>query len=120
MKPSNKFMRFVEYCIKHAPILRNHIAFGEQMQDIQSEITLLEDAYGRVLSAAQGRGMVSEMDNMEEVAVLVCGLHDRLAQYEVRPTQLAVDCAYCHCSTAIIRDGVHCVNCGRVYKSHSH
>lgn len=56
MKPSSKFMRFVEYCIEHAPILRNHIAFGEQMQDIQSEITLLKDAYGRVLLAAQGRG----------------------------------------------------------------
>lgn len=35
-------------------------------------------------------------------------------------TPLAVDCAYCHCSTAIVRDGVHCVNCGLVYKSHSH
>ena len=35
-------------------------------------------------------------------------------------TPLAVDCAYCHCSTTIVRDGVHCVNCGRVYKSHSH
>ncbi len=96
MKPSSKFMRFVEYCIKHAPILRNHIAFGEQMRDIESEITLLEEAYGRVLSAAQGRGMVSEMDNMQEVAVLVCGLHDRLAQYEARPTPLAPDaCPYC-------------------------
>lgn len=35
-------------------------------------------------------------------------------------TQRAVDCAYCHCTTSIVRDGVHCVNCGRVYKSHSH
>ena len=35
-------------------------------------------------------------------------------------TQRAVDCAYCHCTTVILSDGVHCINCGRVYKSHSH
>jgi len=23
----------------------------------------------------------------------------------------------CHCTTVILRDGVHCKNCGRVYKS---
>ena len=44
----------------------------------------------------------------------------RLQELESRLTPRAVDCAYCHCSTAIIRDGVHCINCGRVYKSHSH
>lgn len=35
-------------------------------------------------------------------------------------TPVAVDCAYCHCSTAFVRDGVNCLNCGRVYKSHIH
>ena len=35
-------------------------------------------------------------------------------------TPRAVDCAYCHCTTVILSDGVHCINCGRVYKSHSH
>lgn len=39
---------------------------------------------------------------------------------EARPTPLAVDCALCHCSTVILSDGVHCIECGRVYKSHSH
>jgi len=36
----------------------------------------------RLLQAAQGRGMVSEMQNMEECAVLVCGLHDRIERME--------------------------------------
>ena len=31
-----------------------------------------------------------------------------------------LDCAYCHCTTVILSDGVHCINCGRVYKSHGH
>jgi hypothetical protein len=35
-------------------------------------------------------------------------------------TPRAVDCAYCHCTTVILSDGVHCIECGRVYKSHSH
>ena len=34
-------------------------------------------------------------------------------------TPRAVDCAYCHCLTAVIRNDV-CINCGRVHKSHSH
>ena len=32
----------------------------------------------RLKSFAIGRGMVSEADNWEEIAVLVCGLHDRI------------------------------------------
>ena len=114
MKPSSKFIRFVEYCIKHAHILPNHIEFGDQVQDIQSEIILLEDAYGRVLLAAQGRGMVSEMDNMQEVAVLVCGLHDRLEQYEVRPTRRALDagCSHAYSHGSQPADYIFCPWCG--------
>ena len=41
-------------------------------------------------------------------------------EYEHLLTSLAVDCVYCHCLTVVLRDGVHCINCGRVYKSHSH
>lgn len=52
---------------------------------------------------------------------LMNALHIKAIDIErVCPTQRAVDCALCHCQTVIIRDGVHCINCGRVYKSHSH
>ena len=49
----------------------------------------------RLEAAAQGRGMVSEMDGLPEVAVLVSGLHDRCERLEqllaegLRPDVLA-------------------------------
>jgi hypothetical protein len=41
-------------------------------------ITELLDTIERLQSFAAGRGMVSEADNMAEVAVLMCGLHDKI------------------------------------------
>ena len=35
-----------------------------------------------LLNARYGRGMVSELNDMEEAAVLVCGLHDRIGELE--------------------------------------
>ena len=86
-----KFMDLIDYAIYHAPLLRNHKEFGERMRDVRFEIGSIEENYQRVLLAAKGRGMVSEMLNMEEAVVLVCGLHDKVlrleaAQQSVQPT----------------------------------
>ena len=78
----SRYMDLIDYAIYHAPVLRNHKDFGEYMRDVRFEIGNLEDSYERVLLAAKGRGMVSEMDNWEEIAVLVCGLHDRILRLE--------------------------------------
>jgi hypothetical protein len=61
-----QFMDFVEYIIRHAPLLRSHKEFGDKMRDIRFEIGELEEKYSRILLAANGRGMVSEMLNKEE------------------------------------------------------
>lgn len=78
----SKYTDLIDYVIYHAPLLRNHKEFGEYMRDLRFEIGSLEDGYERVLLAAKGRGMVSEMDNWEEIAVLVCGLHDKILRLE--------------------------------------
>jgi len=62
--------------------------------------------------------------DLEETLIFAAFLKYRrrvidLAIKTVRPTQRAVDCAYCHCSTAVIHDGV-CINCALPYKTHSH
>jgi len=77
-----KFMDLIDYAIYHAPLLRNHKEFGERMRDVRFEIGSIEENYQRVLLAAKGRGMVSEMLNMEEAVVLVCGLHDKVLRLE--------------------------------------
>lgn len=48
----------------------------------REELVALKARNERLIQAAQGRGMVSEMQNMEECAVLVCGLHDRIERME--------------------------------------
>jgi len=45
------------------------------------KIELLEENK-RLKIFASGRGMVSEADSMAEVAVLVCGLYDKIEQLE--------------------------------------
>ena len=45
----------------------------------------------RLKAAAAGQGMVSEMADMEEVAVLVVGLHDRIALVEQERNALHAD-----------------------------
>ena len=52
---------------------------------IGKDSQLIEDLWlkvERLEEAAKGRGMVSEMADMKEVAVLVCGLHDKVARLE--------------------------------------
>lgn len=78
----DKYMDLIDYAIYHAPLLRNHKEFGERMRDVRFEIGSIEENYQRVLLAAKGRGMVSEMLNMEEAVVLVCGLHDKVLRLE--------------------------------------
>lgn len=50
--------------------------------EVEARIDELEAANSRLLAAAAGRGMVSELDNMRQAAVLVCGLYDRIAELE--------------------------------------
>lgn len=78
----SKYMDLIDYAIYHAPLLRNHKEFGERMRDVRFEIGSIEENYQRVLLAAKGRGMVSEMLNMEEAVILVCGLHDKVLRLE--------------------------------------
>ena len=70
----------MQFCFEHGGTLRNHIAFGTMARELRVHIVDLEAEIKRVILAARGRGMVSEMENMDEVVVLVCGLHDRLAK----------------------------------------
>ena len=50
-----------------------HFKGQELVEKLEAEITRLKDF-------ARGRGMVSEAADMVEVAVLVCGLHDKIAR----------------------------------------
>lgn len=54
----------------------------ESIQNKLTNFDALQDTNARLINAAAGRGMVSEMDNMQEVAVLVCGLHDKIQALE--------------------------------------
>lgn len=47
-----------------------------------AELAALKEENARLKAAAIGRGMVSEMADMTETAVLVCGLHDQLAAWK--------------------------------------
>ena len=73
---------------------------AERAQAAADRVTL-----DRLTAAAKGRGMVSEMADMAEVAVLVCGLYDRaelaeaaLAQARALLTELYDDspCRFDH------------------------
>lgn len=74
---------------------RHHISQGRIAVEVESEsehnallskaiaeLATLKEENARLKAAAIGRGMVSEMANMAETAVLVCGLHDQLAAYK--------------------------------------
>ena len=54
----------------------------EQLEDKDATIAGLQAEVERLKETAMWRGMVSEMADMAEVAVLVCGLHDRIKQLE--------------------------------------
>lgn len=76
----------------------------------------------RIFSGDYSRDMWDSINNAKSKDDLRAALYFvccRLQELESRLTPRAVDCAYCHCSTAIVRDG-KCINCGREYKSHSH
>jgi len=76
--------------------------------DIESAVTHLKS---RLMLLSEGKYLNWSLTDRAAVSALCINS----AQHRVQ-----ADCAYCHCSTAIVRDGVHCVNCGLVYKSHSH
>ena len=59
-------------------------ACQEALDDALTEIA-------RLKSAAAGHGMVSEMADMSEVAVLVVGLHERIARVEQERDALHAD-----------------------------
>jgi hypothetical protein len=85
------------------------------------ELAALEDTNARLINAAVGRGMVSEMDNMQEVAVLVCGLHDEIAQIkadrenaykEIRDMNRPMPCGHLARYAVNEEDGTqYCVMC---------
>lgn len=54
----------------------------ELIAALQEKIEELQSTNARIITAAAGRGMASEMENPQEVAVLVCGLHDKIAEIE--------------------------------------
>lgn len=54
----------------------------ELIAALQEKIEELQFINARIITAAAGRGMVSEMADMREVVVLVCGLHDKIAEIE--------------------------------------
>ena len=56
-----------------------HDSYG--CENFDDEENLIEENK-RLKLFASGRGMVSEADNMSEVAVLVCGLHDKIERLE--------------------------------------
>jgi hypothetical protein len=53
-----------------------------KVEDAAQQIEILKEENQRIKEFAMGRGMVSEADNMPEVAVLVCGLHDKITMLE--------------------------------------
>ena len=119
-KVVSKFMELIEYAIHHAPILKNHKEFGEGMRDVRYEIAKLEETNTRLILAASGRGIVSEMENMKEIAVLVCGLHDKIlileaeAQKEKYGYDEVYKCPYCKDTGKGKMNGVEvrCLFCG--------
>ena len=78
----DKFTDFADYCAEHGKTLRNHREFGDRIRDLRYEIGQVEEGYKRVLAAANGRGMPSEMKGPYEVVALVHGLHDRIDRLE--------------------------------------
>jgi hypothetical protein len=52
----------------------------DYIKEASAQLEQLKGDNERLLLFSQGRGMVSEADNFEEVAILVCGLHDRVDQ----------------------------------------
>lgn len=54
----------------------------------------------------------NQIEKAEDLLGFVIGEISIAAQQSVQS-----DVAYCTCSTVIIRDGVHCVNCGLPYNS---
>lgn len=61
--------------------LRSNLAQREKyIKVIEANCEAVHSTNARLISTAAGRGMASEMDNPQEVAVLVCGLHDEIAQ----------------------------------------
>jgi hypothetical protein len=63
---------------KHA-LYRAHANLVKEAREEMLDILATDK---RLVQAALGRGMASEMDNIEEVAVLVCGLHDKIDRLE--------------------------------------
>lgn len=85
MKTSALLQLFLE--IEKHGILRSHATLVWEAKQEVSEILAMDR---RIVEASLGRGMVSEMDNMEEVAVLVCGLHDRIKILEATNEHLVM------------------------------
>ena len=57
-------------------------ALRRKMADMERRIEELEAQNQRLIDAAAGRGMVSELADMREAAALVAGLHDRIQELE--------------------------------------
>ena len=78
MSKTNALLELFVEIEKHS-LYRAHSNLVKEAREEMLEILATDK---RIIEAASGRGMVSEMDNMEEVAVLVCGLHDKVQMLE--------------------------------------
>lgn len=85
MKTSALLELFLEI-EKHA-LYRAH---ANLVWEAREELLEILETDKRIVKAAQGLGMVSEMDSMEEVAVLVCGLHNKIGYLEATNEHLAM------------------------------
>jgi chromosome segregation ATPase len=70
--------------------VRESFRYSKLWNHAETQNATLRADLGRLKSAAAGRGMVSEMTDMAEVAVLVCGLHDEIARLRHRLHQAGV------------------------------
>jgi len=81
----------------------------EKIDEIVKLFGELQVKYNRILNAAKGWGMPSEMDNPKEVVVLVDGLYRRIERLNERleKTGLDMPCEFCGGETD------HKTNCPR-------
>ena len=81
----------------------------EKIDEIVKLFGELQVNYNRILNAAKGWGMPSEMDNPKEVVVLVDGLYRRIERLNERLEKAGLDmpCEFCGGETC------HKTNCPR-------
>ena len=88
-------------------LLRSH---ARLILDARIELDDILSSYHRMIMAAQGRGMVSEMDNTQEIAVLVCGTHDKLIDLEQKLNSSQIENVEFRKELALLREVAQAAN----------